>query len=93
MSGEPTPIASNCVIRCRLQPEAQRDGPPAEIVDETGRRHREGDAGVSEQHALVLVNHGGASGRQLLDLAHRVAASVHETFGVHLEPEPTIVGP
>jgi UDP-N-acetylmuramate dehydrogenase len=52
----------------------------------------EGDAGVSAQHALVLVNHGHATGAQLLDLARRIAASVHARFGVQLEPEPRIVG-
>ena len=51
-----------------------------------------GDAGVSAQHALVLVNHGHATGAQLLDLARRVAASVHDQFGVLLEPEPRIIG-
>jgi UDP-N-acetylmuramate dehydrogenase len=56
------------------------------------RGYREGDAGVSRQHALVLVNHGTATGRELLDLARRVAASVSERFSVRLEPEPRIVG-
>ncbi|MGL4809570.1 MAG: hypothetical protein ACRC4O_12570 [Giesbergeria sp.] len=40
----------------------------------------------------MLVNHGAATGQQLLDLARRVAASVADTFGVQLEPEPRIVG-
>jgi UDP-N-acetylmuramate dehydrogenase len=63
------------------------------LIDRCGwKGHREGDAGISDRHALVLVNHGGASGAQLLDLARRVAASVHERFGVPLEPEPRIVG-
>jgi len=38
------------------------------------------------------VNHGHATGAQLLDLARRVTASVHGAFGVMLEPEPRIVG-
>ena len=54
--------------------------------------HRDGDAGVSENHALVLVNHGGASGRELFELARRIADSVQARFGVGLEPEPRIVG-
>ena len=54
--------------------------------------YREGDAGVSGQHALVLVNHGRASGAQLLSLAHRVADSICEKFGVELEPEPRLIG-
>lgn len=54
--------------------------------------HRDGDAGIAASHALVLVNHGGASGQQLLDLARRVADSVQARFGVALEPEPRLVG-
>jgi len=54
--------------------------------------HRDGDAGVSAAHALVLVNHGQASGAQLLALARRIAASVRERFGVGIEPEPKIIG-
>ena len=52
---------------------------------------REGDAGVSSKHALVLVNHGNATGAQLLALARRIQRSVLERFGVALEPEPVIV--
>lgn len=52
---------------------------------------RDGDAGVSSQHALVLVNHGTATGKELLVLAQRIQQSVFERFGVALEPEPVIV--
>ncbi len=53
---------------------------------------READAGISNRHALVLVNHGEASGAQLWALAQGVMAGVKERFGVMLEPEPRIVG-
>jgi UDP-N-acetylmuramate dehydrogenase len=63
------------------------------LIDACGwKGFREGDAGVSATHALVLVNHGRATGMQLLDVARRIAASVHERFGVLLEPEPRVVG-
>jgi UDP-N-acetylmuramate dehydrogenase len=63
------------------------------LIDAAGwRGYREGDAGISAQHALVLVNHGEASGAQLLAVARKVAAAVHERFGVVLEPEPRIIG-
>lgn len=52
---------------------------------------REGDAGVSEKHALVLVNHGGASGAELWALAQRIQAAVNERFACTLEPEPRIL--
>ena len=63
------------------------------LIDACGwKGAREGDAGVSAEHALVLVNHGQASGAQLLALARRIAASVQERFAVALEPEPRIIG-
>ena len=62
------------------------------MIDQCGwKGHRKGDAGVSEQHALVLVNHGNASGRQLLDLANAIVESVRSRFGVELKPEPRII--
>ncbi|HSN70084.1 MAG TPA: UDP-N-acetylmuramate dehydrogenase [Steroidobacteraceae bacterium] len=53
---------------------------------------RVGDAGVSAQHALVLVNHGRATGAEILAVAQQVIDTVVERFGIVLEPEPRIVG-
>jgi len=73
--------------------ESTRKLSAAWLIDACGwKGFREGDAGVAASHALVLVNHGNASGAQLLDLARRIAASAHERFGVALEPEPRIIG-
>lgn len=52
---------------------------------------REGDAGVSSQHALVLVNYGHASGTQILALAQRIQGSVQQRFGVYLIMEPVVI--
>jgi UDP-N-acetylmuramate dehydrogenase len=63
------------------------------LIEHCGwKGHRDGDAGVSAQHALVLVNHGTASGAQLLELARRIAGSVQARFGIALEPEPRVIG-
>lgn len=62
------------------------------LIDRCGwKGTRRGDAGVSERHALVLVNHGNASGAQLLELARDIQRSVMDRFGVSLEPEPSIL--
>jgi len=53
---------------------------------------RAGDAGMADTHALVLVNHGQASGNELLAFARQVADSVYERFAVRLQPEPHIIG-
>ncbi|HZX81526.1 MAG TPA: UDP-N-acetylmuramate dehydrogenase [Lysobacter sp.] len=63
------------------------------LIDSVGLRgYRDGDAGVSDAHALVLVNHGGASGADLLRVARHVAACVADRHGVALEPEPRLIG-
>lgn len=62
------------------------------LIDRCGwKGYREGDAGVHDRHALVLVNHGCATGAELLALAGRIRQSVHDAFGVDLEPEPVIL--
>ncbi|MEO8803327.1 MAG: UDP-N-acetylmuramate dehydrogenase [Rudaea sp.] len=53
---------------------------------------REGDAGVSTLHALVLVNYGNASGEQIWALAQQIRTSVLARFGVELQPEPLVIG-
>lgn len=49
------------------------------------------NTGVYANHALVLVNHGGATGGEVLALARSIRAGVHDTFGVSLEPEPLLL--
>ena len=62
------------------------------LIERSGLKgHRVGDAGISERHALVMVNHGSASGEELLALARHVQDTVEARFGVALEPEPRII--
>jgi len=49
-------------------------------------------AGVYEGQALVLVNRGGATGSDILQLAREVQERVHLHFGIELEPEVQIIG-
>ncbi|RPH96246.1 MAG: UDP-N-acetylmuramate dehydrogenase [Lysobacterales bacterium] len=50
-----------------------------------------GDAAVSRQHALVLINRGAATGGDIIRLSRRVQSVVASAFGVALEPEPRLV--
>ena len=66
--------------------------PAAWLVEAAGfKGFRDGDAGVSSAHALVLVNHGHASGAEIVALADRIRAEVRARFGIALEAEPRIV--
>ncbi len=63
------------------------------LIEQAGWKGRAlGPVGMYEKQALVLVNHGGASGRDVLELVSRVQSDVERKFGIVLRPEPVFVG-
>lgn len=61
------------------------------LIEQAGwKGYREGDAGVHALQALVLVNYGQATGRELLELARRIQADIRKRFAVELEIEPVV---
>jgi len=62
------------------------------LIDQCGLKgYRDSDAGIHDKQALVIVNHGDASGRELLELAQHVEREVVRKFGVSLEIEPRVL--
>ena len=51
-----------------------------------------GGAAVSEKHAGFVVNKGGASAKDVLELINHIQKTVREKFGVELEPEVRLIG-
>lgn len=63
------------------------------LIERAGWKGRRlGPVGMHERQALVMVNHGGASARDIQVLADVIRAEVATRFGVHLEQEPVALG-
>ena len=64
----------------------------AKLIDECGLRGlRVGDAQVSEKHAGFLINIGGATAADVMELVAQVQQRVFDASGIMLEPEVRII--
>ena len=67
--------------------------PAGWLIDQCGwKGKRDGDVVCYAQQALVIVNYGEDKGKEVLEHAQRVSASVFDTFGIQLTPEVNIIG-
>lgn len=61
------------------------------LIEQAGWKGKSrGKAGVYHRQALILVNHGGATGRDITELAQEVTSEVERLFGIRIETEVNI---
>jgi UDP-N-acetylmuramate dehydrogenase len=64
------------------------------LVEKSGfsRGYGFGHVGISNKHALAIINRGGATASEVIALKDQIQHRVEEIWGVKLEPEPVFVG-
>ncbi|NNF82715.1 MAG: UDP-N-acetylmuramate dehydrogenase [Flavobacteriaceae bacterium] len=66
--------------------------PAGWLIEKAGfKGKRFGDYGVHDRQALVLVNHGNAKGKDILQLARLIQMTIKRIFDINLEPEVNII--
>ena len=66
--------------------------PAAWLIEKAGwKNHRVGNVGTWPTQALVIVNYGGATGREIYDFSEQIVVDVDRKFGVRLEREVQLI--
>lgn len=61
------------------------------LIEKAGfKGFRRNQIGVHKDQALVLVNYGGGSGKEILELSKEIQLKIHDQFGITLQPEVNI---
>ena len=68
--------------------------PAAWLIERAGfhKGFRLGNAGISANHSLAIVNLGGATAAEIIALKEKIQDRVMREFDIILEPEPVFVG-
>jgi UDP-N-acetylmuramate dehydrogenase len=75
-----------------IQSETEIKIPAAWLIENACYKGvRDGDVGTSSSQPLVIVNYGGATGREIFTFAQKIQNRVQELFNIELEMEVNII--
>ncbi len=75
-----------------LQPDGNLKLSAGWLIEKSGLKgFRLGPVGISERHALVVVNHGGGEQSDIAALARHIKETVSTRFGIQLHEEPVFL--
>jgi UDP-N-acetylenolpyruvoylglucosamine reductase len=86
-TSQPAAKSAGCIFK------NPKSCPAGKLVDELGLKDsRVGQARVSKVHGNFIVNDGGATAAEVLELIERIQRTAREKRGIELETEVQIVG-
>ena len=64
------------------------------LIEHAGfqKGHSHGNVGLSTKHTLAIVNRGGGTAAEVVELVRAIQDRVREKFGMELHPEPNFIG-
>ena len=66
--------------------------PAGWLIEQAGfKGKRFGDAGIHKNQALVLVNYGNATGKEILEVSKTIQETIFKTYGIHIEAEVNVI--
>ncbi len=64
----------------------------AQLIENAGwKGRREGNCGISEKHSLVIVNYGGATGKEIFEFSENIINDINNRYNITLEREVLVV--
>jgi UDP-N-acetylmuramate dehydrogenase len=98
------PVVGNAIYKCIRVENPGMPHYPAEdnkvkipaawLIEKAGwKGHRTGNVGTWPNQPLVIVNYGGASGREIFEFSEQVREDVDRKFGIMLEREVQVIQP
>jgi UDP-N-acetylmuramate dehydrogenase len=68
--------------------------PAAWLIEQSGfsKGDTKGNAGISTNHTLAIINRGGAAASEIVELKDDIQTAVSGKFAIDLVPEPIFVG-
>jgi len=72
--------------------ESEVKVPAGWLIEQAGfKGKRFGDAGIHKNQALVLVNYGNATGKEILDVSKNIQETIFRIFGIHIDAEVNVI--
>lgn len=85
-------LAIDSELKSYFAPDRMIKLSAAQLIENAGwKGKREGSCGISDKHSLVIVNYGGATGKEIFDFSENIINDINNRYNVELEREVLVI--